>query len=183
MTLSAIFESRGNKNTLALSASKRTKCLCGKRAQSTLMSRDGQRRLAELCMKCGIIVIECLNRSRIDSENRIDLDPALREFILQEGGVSSCTIISVLLPEFAPMCRAKISWLGSTPCDPGDFGRCCRALKLIENGVERLPEVAVKYPRWVPLVEAWADLTALYEEELPSDEAPKLYARMKEMGL
>lgn len=52
----------------------------------------------------------------------------------------------------------------------------------------RLGEVAVARPAWKPLVDAWAELTALYDEEVGAEthplapkEAPKLYARMKEL--
>lgn len=47
----------------------------------------------------------------------------------------------------------------------------------------RLGEVAAAEPDWKPLVEAWDELTALYEDELTNKSglAPKLYARMKEL--
>ena len=37
------------------------------------------------------------------------------------------------------------------------------------------------YPEWAPLVAVWDELTALYEEELPSGRCPKLYDRMQQL--
>jgi hypothetical protein len=184
MTLNAIFHEKGaGLNTLAFTAPKGSRCLCNKRAKVTLMA-DGERALAPLCMRCGLVVLECLNRSRVDILHRTDLEPKLREFIIQDSGISSLTIISVLVPDFHGMCLSRFSGvIGPTPCDPGDFGRCYRALKLIENGVERLGEVAAKYRNWKRLVEHWAELSELYEQELKSGKAPKLFKRMKELGL
>lgn len=67
------------------------------------------------------------------------------------------------------------------PYDPGDFGRCYRLLQHFPEWHTRLPEVAAKYPVWGPMVKAWDELTALYEEEKQSGKAPKLYKRMKEL--
>jgi hypothetical protein len=69
----------------------------------------------------------------------------------------------------------------SVPLDPDDFGRCYRLLKLAPAWVERLPELAARYPEWGPMVREWARMTALYEEEAPSGRCPKLYALMDEL--
>lgn len=100
---------------------------------------------------------------------------------LQNGdtGISSETIWSVMMGR-----RPKGQhWYPDTPSDPSDFGRCYRLLTVMPSWRERLPEVAAKYPEWKPLVEAWDELTALYEEEIKntSGMAPKLYARMEEL--
>lgn len=67
------------------------------------------------------------------------------------------------------------------PHDPADFGRCHRMLAA--TGLrDRLPEVRDILPRpWPALIDAWGQLEALYEEELPSGRAPKLCARMLEL--
>lgn len=94
-----------------------------------------------------------------------------------DTGTSSKTIWSVLTgrritePYFSP----------DVPHDPADFGRCYRLLKVMPSWRARLSEVALKHSAWTPLVEAWDELTALYEEELPNGTAPKLYARMREL--
>jgi hypothetical protein len=69
------------------------------------------------------------------------------------------------------------------PCDPDDFGRCYRLLRLFPTWRARLGEVSAKYPRWKPMVDAWDELTALYEEEIPKHYGPahKLYARMLQL--
>lgn len=69
------------------------------------------------------------------------------------------------------------------PYDPDDFGRCYRLLKLFPAWREKLGETIKRCPPWKPFVEAWDELTALYELEVPnhSGSAPRLYARMKEL--
>ena len=46
-----------------------------------------------------------------------------------------------------------------------------------------LEMVAARFPAWRKLVDAWGELTALYEEEIqsPGKMAPKTYARMQEL--
>lgn len=51
-----------------------------------------------------------------------------------------------------------------TPSDPDDFGRCYRLLKHFPSWVDRLDEVGRHYPRWKPLIDAWPELTAMYEQ-------------------
>jgi hypothetical protein len=51
----------------------------------------------------------------------------------------------------------------STPRDPDDFGRCYRMLRHFPSWRARLEEVAHHYPHWRPMVEAWDELSAMYE--------------------
>lgn len=69
------------------------------------------------------------------------------------------------------------------PWDPSDFRRCHLLLELFPEWRARLPEVAEKFPKWKPLVDAWDELESLYAEEITRKDgtAPKLYARMKEL--
>lgn len=92
-----------------------------------------------------------------------------------DTGTSSKTIAHVMLGVRAPRYGPDV------PYDPGDFGRCYRLLKLFPLWELRLPEVAEAYPAWSGLVREWSRLSALYEEELPSGKAPRLYARMQEL--
>jgi hypothetical protein len=91
-------------------------------------------------------------------------------------GLSSITICSVLA-NVGP--TVNHTW----PRDPSDFGRCHRFLKLFPGLRARLGEVAAAYPDtpWVAYVREWDRMTALYEEELPSGSAPRLYLLMKEL--
>lgn len=90
-----------------------------------------------------------------------------------DTGVSSQTI-------FAVMTRSKISRT-DVPYDPSDFGQCYRLLALFPEWRPRLREVSALFPEWGPLVDAWDELTGLYEEGLqnPLRRAPKLYERMR----
>lgn len=75
------------------------------------------------------------------------------------------------------------------PRDVGDFGRCRRLMKVAPpEWTARIGEVAQRFPGWKPLTDNWGELTALYDEEIGADspplapgEAPKLYARPKEL--
>lgn len=94
-----------------------------------------------------------------------------------DTGISSETIWSVL--SGCPVARTGF------PLDPADFGRCYRLLKAMPGWRARLGEVADKYPEWRPLVDAWDELTTLYEEEVPNHRgrAPKLYSRMQKLTM
>lgn len=97
-------------------------------------------------------------------------------FLNGDTGVSSETIWSVMTGETVRN--------HDIPHDPDDFGRCYRLLKVMPSWRARLPEVAAKFKRWKRFVEAWDELTALYEQEVPNHigSAPKLYARMQELA-
>lgn len=92
-----------------------------------------------------------------------------------DTGVSSETIWRVLMKETPK--RMDI------PYDPSDFGRCYRLLRAVPSFRPRLVEVARACPKWKPFVEAWDELTKLYENECnnPDGLAPKLYARMRQI--
>jgi hypothetical protein len=173
-------------SNLRLSAPKGSKCLCDKRAKSTLMSWDGAREIAHLCMKCGLMAQMVMQRYTADRDSPSPTkneDPNLRDFVINDAGLSSRTLVSVLVPALRDVCRAHNGsfGLGDFPYDPADFGRCYRALKLIPGGIERLHEVSNAYPEWTGLVDNWEELTQLYELELPKGTAPRLYQRMKEL--
>jgi hypothetical protein len=108
---------------------------------------------------------------------------ALRAFVLRDGGLSSWTLVSVLVPELSDLCEGACGWsrLGHCPVDPSDFLRCLRALALIPDGRERLHLVAERYPQWEPTVanwSAWAELMAR-ESTRKDGCAPKLWKAMQ----
>jgi hypothetical protein len=70
----------------------------------------------------------------------------------------------------------------AVPHDAADFGRCQRLLMAIPGWRARIGEMALA-PKWGQLVAAWDELEALYNEEWPTGLCPKLYARMKELGV
>jgi hypothetical protein len=105
-----------------------------------------------------------------------------------DTGLSSKTICAV-------MTKAPPSGeIGNTPSDNSDFGRCYRLLKQFPLWRIRLHEVADRFPEWGPIVAAWDELTAMYEEYCESNgtvkwplgptakaAANKMYERMKEI--
>lgn len=70
----------------------------------------------------------------------------------------------------------------SVPHDPADFGRCYRLLKVAPAWRARMWEMGAEIPAWSKLCDAWSELETLFEEESPSGECPKLYARIQELG-
>jgi hypothetical protein len=112
------------------------------------------------------------------------ITPELQKWFSTDAGTSSMTIASVLVPGLRQAALARLGdYSRSVPLDPDDFGRCYRLLKLIPDGLARMPEVAAEHAPWKGMVAAWGELTSLYEEEAPNHRgnAPKLYRRMKEI--
>ena len=62
------------------------------------------------------------------------------------------------------------------PYDPDDFGRCLGLLEAVPELREHVPKMAEYGKVWAAYVEHWDALETLFGEN-----APKLYARMKEL--
>lgn len=113
---------------------------------------------------------------------------AVRSALREHGGLSAATIASVLVPElrdYADGMAAPYS-ANDHPHDPDDFSRCRRILALIPNGVSRLDEIALAFPKsrpWARLAAAWPELEAMFmTEEARGWEPPfEMYARMKQL--
>ena len=78
------------------------------------------------------------------------------------------------------------SWGGPSakyayPYDPSDFNRCLGLLEACPELRERLPEMAATGPEWAALVAHWDDLEALFREEAPTGQCPRLWERMREL--
>jgi hypothetical protein len=149
--------------------------------------------IRDLRMRCGRSTTEA-NGDRLGSEDAIDFvdcTGCLRDLIADlrleklgntaetrwlvsgDVGISSKTIWTVMTGWPIEGHQPR------TPWDPDDFGRCHRLLETFPAWRSRMPEVADAHPEWADLVVAWDELTALYLEELPSGQAPRLYARME----
>lgn len=90
-----------------------------------------------------------------------------------DTGISSRTI-------FATFRGYGLDGGPGVPHDPDDFGRCYRLLKVAPDWRANLRRVAERHSG-VGLVAHWDRLEALYEEELPTGSAPRLYALMQEI--
>ncbi len=86
----------------------------------------------------------------------------------RDTGISSMTIYSAITG--IEIDRKDV------PHDPVDFGRCYRLLQLFPAWRKDLPKVIMLCPGWEPFVEAWDELTAMYEAA-----AVRMYDRMKEL--
>lgn len=99
-----------------------------------------------------------------------------------EQGISSRTIFAVMTGAMAYEDAFPRDWARfDVPHDPSDFRRCYLLLKLIPEWRERLGEMAQAFYKWLPFVERWDEMTALYEleRENPKGMCPKLYELMK----
>jgi hypothetical protein len=108
---------------------------------------------------------------------RLDYDGNPQKWLAgPDTGTSSQALWRVMmnaeLPEHVPV----------VPHDADDFGRAQRLLMAIPGWRARIGEM-YESPKWEPLVEHWDELEKLYNEEWPTGLCPKLYARMKELGL
>lgn len=106
-------------------------------------------------------------------------DAELEWLLGPDTGLSSQTIFSVLASTESLRSRALGTWGPTTPSDPSDFGRCHRLLERFPMWRDRLGEVSEAYPKWKPLVAAWDEMTALWLEESPTGNCPKLFKLMQ----
>ena len=77
----------------------------------------------------------------------------------------------------------RLNRYSNYPSDPSDFGRCYRLLKIEPSWRARIGEMAQYGKEWAALVDAWDELTAMYEEAIASGAkmATGMYERMKEL--
>jgi hypothetical protein len=92
-----------------------------------------------------------------------------------DKGISALTIFNAFKG------HGQSSMGPNVPHDPADFGRCYRLLKVAPEWRVNLQQVADKHLFWQPFVDHWDTMEKLYEEELPSGRAPKLYALMQKL--
>lgn len=85
------------------------------------------------------------------------------------------------LSSLAIMRHAQHAVAGPTdhPLDPSDFGRCYRLVKRFPDACRGVRALSLRSKKWLALGNHWDELTALYEEELPSGVGTKLYERMQ----
>lgn len=70
------------------------------------------------------------------------------------------------------------------PCDPSDLGRCIRFLdKCVKDKTTLVALMAMKNNKWLAIHRNWDSLMELWNEEKDQTNAPKLFEKMKEIGL
>ncbi len=152
------------------------------------------------CMRCGQglcinlpqpleIAIACMNafvsiHSKCSPGKHIEKPPMTPEewAIGRDTGISSLTI-------YAAITSRKGDGYFGTPHDPDDFGRCYRLLKLFPQWREQLYKTVTICPEWKPFVEAWDELTTMFEaagwhdeSKPPKGDDGRMYKRMKQLG-
>jgi len=106
-------------------------------------------------------------------------EDVLKWFVQGETGISSEALAAAIC-DIAP----DDTWAkyGNHPADPDDFKRCVKFLDTVPEARKHLHKAAALSDVWARLVGNWDELEALFREEYPTKSAPKLYARMKELG-
>jgi hypothetical protein len=120
-----------------------------------------------------------LEEVKANAKRLADGDAELEWIKGPDTGMSSLTIMSVLSEKYHQPGRHEVR--GEYPLDPDDFGRCYRLLERFPEWRKRLAEVAAKYPKWKPLVDAWGELEELWRKESPTGTCKQLYKRMREL--
>ncbi len=100
-----------------------------------------------------------------------------------ERGISSETIVGHLTG--TPMLPVR----PREPLDPDDLRRCELLLRQVPLARMAFTHMRTASPAWAALVDEWAQLVTLLEEEVPGcldtrhphGEAPRCYARMREL--
>lgn len=128
-------------------------------------------------------------RAEIDADlaRRYESSPEMAWLLGTDTGFSSLEIFYTLAADETARRGAEgrlkrgDSGFGSPPQDPDDVGRCIRLLDRFPAWRGHLRKVSEAYDRWRLFVPAWAELEALYREEVPNHEgaAPKLFERLK----
>ncbi len=68
------------------------------------------------------------------------------------------------------------------PCDPDDFRRCYLLLETVPEWKDKLHLLKALSPIWVKLVDNWAHLTQMLEEQMKTGKPAGMYEFMKELG-
>jgi hypothetical protein len=95
----------------------------------------------------------------------------------RDVGISSCTIYAVMMNTPTPMSTYDV------PHDPSDFGRCYRLLELFPQWKMRMDEVGERFPKWIPFLASWGQLTVMYEHAIrtKAKAVPEMYELMKRL--
>lgn len=109
------------------------------------------------------------------------LGKAIEWLLGNDTGVSSETILAVMVGNVEAGEVDSSGMRFGVPHDPSDFGRCHRLLEIFPEWRARLGEMEEIFPEWKPLVREWAKLTKLYLRDLPTGRCPELYDRMQEL--
>lgn len=143
------------------------------------LARDGfplaEPRHTNAIIRAADLICDEYARAHIPATPGMGLSAWLR---CDETGVSSLALHWALRPSYNP---PGPSANADHPADPSDFGRCIGLLDAVPAYRDRLHFAAALSPEWSALIEAWAELEALYRAEKPSGECPKLYTRMREL--
>lgn len=88
-----------------------------------------------------------------------------------ERGVSSETIFCA--------CAGRGLHRADYPYDPADYRRCHRLLEIVPEWRHELARVTARWPWFKPFEERWPEFERLWNEEVNTGRAPKLYEALQ----
>lgn len=124
-------------------------------------------------------VLTYLKQEQKALEDKAEMRKKIAEwFIDGEVGSSSKALACIYLGGIPK----SVLW---HPLDPNDFRRCILFLDILPEAdrVSLIKTMGELNKRWYVISENWETLTALWKEEKGKRTAPKLYDKMKEIGL
>lgn len=136
--------------------------------------KDGEPRIVNACIRAADEILKVVNVAAVNATPNMGLENWLAS---DDTGMSSQFMAREL-------CGARVRLEHDAkpyPLDPSDFGRCVRFLAAVPFARAKIGELTKHGPVWAAYVAQWAEMEALYAEELPSGKAPRLYAMMDEI--
>lgn len=67
------------------------------------------------------------------------------------------------------------------PYDVADFGRCYRLIERFPHWKNELNKVSDRFPKWIPFIENWDELSNLYEEAISTNTYSPINNRLNEL--
>ena len=144
--------------------------------------KHGNSRQMNACIDAANLVVDAFAKENQPAKPKMGLAAWLAS---DDTGLSSMCMARTLAPlaglDGVP--GAGVGYGAQHPIDPDDFGRCFRLLEAVPALRKHLSHMATVSTAWARLTDVWAAREALYREEAPKKTAPKLYARMKQLGV
>ncbi len=135
--------------------------------------KDAESRYVNACIRAADEIVAEYARESVGATPGMGVEAWLASDDVGQSSRYLCGVLRGLTPDDRPH-----------PHDPADIGRCFRmldAIPLREAMEHTPPNPQTVGPVWSRLIAAWGELERLYDEEMPTGRAPKLYARMREL--
>lgn len=114
-----------------------------------------------------------------ETEGKTELDNAKWWAENGERGLSSMTIFDTLSKHLH---ISKFNERPTHPCDPSDFRRCYLLIKAVPQWEDKLHLLKPLSPVWSNIVDNWAKLTEMLEEQMVTHKPNGMYEFMETLG-